>query len=221
MAEDQTQSLHNHYSKLIVSVVTGIQKKICDSNGITFDPKTASDLCPIPVFEGSGSSLLKTVNESRRPTDIAWINGSYEYLNAYIKTYKNPETGRKHSEIVVTTANYCMARFFAAKELMHCLIDDDGYPFTNTAELTRALIDDLVASGIPRTEPQTIVDEFAWVGAALYLIPESWIDPIKQTIAALSATNPDEAHLFVAQKIRAPEVVLRARLRLTERNPSI
>ncbi|HCP77736.1 MAG: hypothetical protein CML16_11140 [Pusillimonas sp.] len=218
MTQDKNQNLSVFYWKLIVDTVEGVQKKICDENGIALSPKSAEELCPIPVFEEAKANLLQTANYARRPTEIKWItNGTFEYLNAYIKSYKDPTTKRKRSEVVVTTPNYCLARFFAAKELMHCFIDDDGHSATNTLDLARSLIDDLAASGLPRTEPQTIVDEFAWLGATRYLIPDGWVGPITKTIEELNKVDSANAYYYVAQKIRAPEVVLRARLRLAGR----
>jgi hypothetical protein len=218
MTQENNPNILNHYLKLVSKTVSGIQEKICEKNSISLNPRTADELCPIPVFEHGIEGLLHTANEARRPTNISWItSGTYAYLNAYVKSFRDPETGRKHSEIVVTTPNYCSARFFAAKELMHCFIDDDGYPATDSIELTRALIDDLVASGAPHTEPQTVVDEIAWFGAACYLIPDSWVEPINKTIIELSKEDPANAYVYVAHKIRAPEGVLRARLRFADR----
>lgn len=219
MTHENNQNLYDFYWKLIAETVKGVQAKICRENGISLTPSCADDLCPIPVYEEAPDSLLKTANYVRRPTTINWAtSGTYDYLGAYIKTYKDPQNGRKHSEIVVTADNYCWARFFAAKELINCFIDDDGYSATNTVELTKSLIDDLVAAGLPRTEPQTIVDEFAWLGAAYYLIPDSWITPIKLVIDELSKTEAENAYFYMAQKIRAPETVLRARIRVASRH---
>ncbi|ARP89799.1 hypothetical protein CAL14_05445 [Bordetella genomosp. 9] len=160
--------------------------------------------------------MLSAANEARRPTEIKWaINSAHQFLHAYVKKYKDPDTGRIRSEVVVTTENYCLARFLAAKELMHCFIDDDGLSATNSIELVYDLIDDLIAgNGLTRTAPQTIVDEIAWIGASLYLIPDQWVPALEASYAAIHAQFPQvNAHLHLAQLIRVPEVILKTRLK--------
>ena len=52
-----------------------------------------------------------------------------------------------------------------------CFIENDGYEATNTIVLANDLIESLAigSNNIPHPRPQTIVDEVAWVGAAVAL----------------------------------------------------
>jgi hypothetical protein len=215
------ETLTAFYSKLIKETAEGTQRKVCEACGIPLNPLSGADLRPIPVYEEKAALCLLGVangrSKSQPPTEIMWAtSGPNEYLPAYFKRYKRPDDGRSYNQIVVTTNNYCIARFFAAKELMHCFMDDDGYPSTNSVRLVHDLIDALVAGGtlLQRQDPQTIVDEMAWMGAVLYLIPAGWIPLLKKMVLAIQTQEPTaNGHLFVAQLIRVPEKVLRLRLK--------
>lgn len=211
------QELQRFYAKLVVDTANGLQKKICEANGIPLEPKNAAEMRAIPVFEqGAPASLLQSANDMRRPTEIIWaVNPSHQFLPAYFKTYRDLGNGRLRSQIVVSTENYCVARFVAAKELMHCFLDEDGVAATNTMPLVHALIDDLlVEKAFASESPQTIVDQIAWLGAGLYLIPDSWIPCLEKARDAIAARYQGiNANLTLAQLIRVPEIILKARLR--------
>lgn len=204
------------YIKLIRDTAQGIQKKVCEVNGISLSPQSAHQLKPIPVYEDSPLSLLQTANIGRKKTDIRWAtNQTYGFLPAYFKRIRD-ENGRLRNEIVVVTGNYCEARFFAAKELMHCFMDNDGYEATNSIELVNDLIESLAIGSHNIQEPrvQTIVDEVAWLGASEYLVPTAWVPLLQKVHAAISANAPNSnAYFHLAQIIRVPEIVLRVRLR--------
>jgi hypothetical protein len=205
------------YTKLFRETAEGIQKNVCGKCNISLTPKNASELGPIPVYEEGYTFSLLDSAKIQCPTEIRWAtNNAYEYLPAYFKRYKL-EDGSRCNEIVVTAGNYCIARFFAAKELMHCFIDVDGYPQTNSIPLVNDLIEDLtvgIKSLNSYSNPQTIVDELAWVGASLYLIPDGWIPLLNKVLLAIAEKEPNaNAFLHVSQLIRVPELVLRARLR--------
>lgn len=205
------------YTKLFRETAEGIQKIVCERNNISLAPQSASELRSIPVYEDDANFSLLANAQIQCPTEIRWAtNHAYEYLPAYFKRYRLDD-GSRRNEIVVTAGNYCVARFFAAKELMHCFIDDDGYPQTNSIPLVHDLIEDLtvgIKSLNSYSNPQTIVDELAWVGASLYLIPDGWIPLLNRALIAISEKEPNaNSFLHVAQLIRVPEIVLRARLR--------
>lgn len=204
------------YVRLIKENAQGIQKKVCDGNGISLNPTSVGDLCPIPVFEDTPASLLKSANIGRKRTELRWAtNHNFEYLPAYYKRIRHPDGGL-YNEIVVTTGNYCEARFFAAKELMHCFIDEDGYPATNSIALVNELIESLAVGAISleQSPGQTIVDKVAWLGASEYLVPNTWVPLLVSIYKNISANFPRaNAYLHVAQIIRVPENVLRLRIR--------
>lgn len=216
MTETNKKVLSDFYIKLMRDTAQGIQEKVCEANNIPLNPKSAQDLCPIPVYEEAPLSLLSTANSLRIPTTIRWAtNQNFEYLPAYFKKMRG-EDGRLRNEIVVVTNNYCEARFFAAKELMHCFMDDDGYEATNTIELVNDLMESLAigSSNIQEPRRQTIVDEVAWVGASEYLVPSTWVPLLVKVYQSISANAPTaNAYLHLAQIIRVPEIILRVRLR--------
>jgi hypothetical protein len=212
-----SKDILSFYTRLIRDIAEGTQRKVCEANGIPLTPSSASQMQPIPVYEATQASSLLTCANIRHPTEIKWpVTQQYEYLPAYFKRYRKAD-GRRCNEIVVTANNYCSARFFAAKELMHCFIDEDGYPATNSVELVHDLIDDLVIGikGLTSySTPQTIVDEVAWLGASLYLIPQSWIPLLTKSLAAITEAKPSaNGYLHLAQLIRVPEIVLRSRIK--------
>lgn len=215
IAMADAENLFDFYIKLIRETAEGTQKVVCANNGISLSPTSADQLKPIPVFEEEAEYSLLTSANVRAPTEIKWASSSYEYLAAYFKRYRRKEDNRLCNEIVVTANNYCAARFFAAKELMHCFMDDDGHHATNSVQLVQELIEDLTAGGsFDRGQPQTIVDEMAWIGASLYLVPSSWVPLLVKTRDAIIAEAPTaNAYLHLAQLIRVPEQVLRLRLR--------
>lgn len=212
----QQPSVQEFYLQLVRETAEGIQRKVCDACGIPLTPSSASECQPIPVFEEANLSLLASAN-IKAPTEIKWATSySHEYVLAYFKRYRLPGERRIRNEIVVTTNNYCVARFFAAKELMHCFLDEDGHTSTSSIGLVHDLIDDLVAGGSlsQQRAPQTIVDEIAWMGAVYYLIPDSWVPILQRAQSAIQTQRPDvNATLHLAQQIRVPENVLRLRLR--------
>lgn len=210
-----TPLLLDFYIRLIRDTASGTQKVVCEKNGISLNPTAAGQLCPIPVYEADFEHSLLTSANIRMPTEILWpTSHNYTYLPAYFKRIRRD--GRLRNEIVVVTDNYCEARFFAAKELMHCFMDDDGYPATNSITLVRELMESLAVgvSNLHATQPQTIVDEVAWLGASEYLVPSSWIPLLAKVYKAISSHAPGaNAYFHLAQLIRVPEMVLRLRLR--------
>lgn len=216
MASENTQDIGLHYLKLICRTARGIQKKVCEANHISLEPRSAREIKPIPVYEHSERSLLSTADLMCQ-TEIKWaLKTPYNFVPAYFKRYKDPHTHKVRNEIIVRAENYCMARFFAAKELMHCFLDDDGYPATNSVALAQDLIDELVLGGnvFTRSSPQTAVDEIAWYGASQYLIPQEWIPLLTAVKQAILASDPTaNADLHLAQMVRVPETVLRHRMK--------
>lgn len=209
------KELLDFYTKLIRETASGTQKVVCEKNGIALDIKSAAELCPIPVYESNAAYSLLTSANLRTPTEILWAtNHNYTYLPAYFKKIRRD--GRLRNEIVITTDNYCEARFFAAKELMHCFMDDDGHQATNSIPLVKELMESLAVGLSSINEPigQTIVDEVAWLGASEYLVPSSWVPLLVKVHEQISAREPaSNAYLHIAQLIRVPEMVLRVRLR--------
>lgn len=212
-----TEEIKSFYTNLMRDTARGALASVCQVNGISLEPKLASELKPIPVYECGGvarDSLLKLANE-RCLTDILWPTSSqFEFVQAYWKRYKVDR--RPRNEIVITASNYCWARFYAAKELMHCFIDDDGYPASNTISLVNDLIDSLATHGYGRFEdckPQTIIDELAWYGACEYLVPASWLPAMSMLQQKMTEEFPTAStYLHIARLIRAPEPLVRHRL---------
>jgi hypothetical protein len=201
------------YIKQCHEHMEGALKAVCPANGISLDPQEAKDLRAIPVYEGD-TCLLSLAN-GRRVTTITWPDVKTQYLEAYWKKYKLA-SGQVQQDIVVNASNYCYARFYAAKELMHCLVDDDGYPASDTIELVNDLIASLASGGhmVPGAKPQTMVDEIAYYGAILYMVPDAWMPMIQKLHAAIAMEFPSvNATLHVAQILRVPEIVLDVRLR--------
>jgi hypothetical protein len=211
-----TQEVIQFYWHQIQEHVSNAHSKICAANGISLTPATPAELKALPVYEGE-SCLLAHVNGPRRQTRISWpVVAEPDYLQAYVKKYRMPD-GRMCSEVVVNVTNYCWARYYAAKELMHVMIDEDGFGASNTFEHVNDLIESLAEGGftvVEEAKPQTIVDEIAWLGASLYMIPASWEPVVAKLHRDMSEKMPDvNAYLHIAQILRVPERVLRSRLR--------
>lgn len=208
---DNNKNHVDYYVELVTKAARDVQKIVCENNNISLNPRTGADLCPIPVYEDDKYNLLSHAN-SIGAAELLFPSKNYDFLPAYYKKYKD---GDKESiTIVVSTDNYCEARFFAAKELMHCYIHDNGMSATNSVEKINVLIENLSAN--LRTNVETIADEVAWFGASCYLVPDEWI-PILISIRdriALESPN-DNAYLHIAQLLRAPEIVVRIRLKST------
>lgn len=208
-----TDEILTFYLKQTTENVNGVLQKICSQVGINLFPSTPGALCAIPVYEGT-TSLLTSVNNAR-PTTIFWPAISQSFVQAYCIKFKDPVTGYASNKIVVCTDNYCWARFYAAKELMHCIVDEDGYAASNSIPLVNSLIESL-SSGqtLVEAKPQTIVDEVAWLGAAYFLVPTSWITTIRTLHEEISQNLPGvNATLHIAQILRVPEIVLTYRLK--------
>lgn len=209
--------LQVHYYRLITEMARERLNKVFAQNNIAEHPKSVDEIRPIPVYETGAFSLLDLVNNQRRPTELVFPDVKSEFVPAYYKRYRNAESGRVHHQIVIATDNHCYARFFAAKEMVHCSIDEDGHAATkNFAEFER-LVGDLTepAATFLTNSAQTIVDQFAWLGATHYLIPDTWIEPLRKLRAALCAQHQDkaaDADLYLAQLVRAPVGIVRYRL---------
>lgn len=211
-----SQEIIKFYWQQIQEHVANAHRGILEPNGIALNPTSPAELQAIPVYEGP-TSLLTRVNSPRRQTRISWpVVAEPDYLQAYVKKYR-VEGGRLCSEVVVNVTNYCWARYYAAKELMHVMIDEDGYAATQSFEHVNDLIESLAEGGyavLEEARPQTIVDEIAWLGASLYLIPPSWVPVVSQLHRDMTEKLPDvNAYLHIAQILRVPERVLRSRLR--------
>ncbi len=217
MIQQTQQEMIDWYIKLALETANGIQKKVFESNGMLLIPQLATDLRPVPVYEPETTcNLLTQANIGKKITTIDWpLNQDFAYLPAYYKRIKQQD-GKIANKIVVNATNYCEARFFAAKELMHCFIDDDGIAASNSIALVNELIESLVVSwdGIKPVSTQGIVDRVAYIGAMEYLIPATWIPlltTVKDHIAESYGT--EDSFRYVAQLIRVPKNVLRVRLR--------
>lgn len=210
---NEINNLRAFYARLVRETSRNALRSVLEANQLPEHPTSASEIRPVPVFEEDAPSNLLNIVAHRTPTTILWPDVQADtYVPAYYKQFK-PNGQEARNEIVVVAENYCQARFFAAKELMHGLIEDDNYPATNTFQLVNELIDEL-AAGQPAVTfaPQTIVDEVAWLGAAHYLIPNGWIPLLKKMVHDVIEQVPastQHAYLHVARHIRVPEVVLR------------
>ena len=208
-----TPEIADFYLKQCRERTAGVLGMLCDGNPIPLVPASPADLQPIPVYEtDKGSSLLSVASQRSRIT-LDWpAIPDATYLQAYVKRYKRD--GRICNEIVVNTQNYCWARFYVAKELMHCTTDEDGYSATNTFELVNDLVESLISGGFTDPRPQTIVDEIAWIGACECLLPEQWMPMILKVHGAIAAAFADaDADLHMAQILRVPILVLRHRMK--------
>lgn len=208
-----TPEILDFYTTQCIATAHGSLTKVLEANGIPMTPASGKDLVPVPVYEAEHQANLFTVANRRARTTISWpAVPDPTFLQAYVKRYR--KDGRMWNEIVVNTSNYCWARFYATKELMHCVTDDDGYPATDSIELVNELIESLIAGGGGLLKPQTIVDEIAWLGAAEYLVPSAWIAMIEKARTNLAAAMPEvNPWLHMAQLLRVPEVVLKARVK--------
>ena len=214
MTQNNNDEIERHYARWIQDTVTNIFNIVSEKTGLPKNPTQGSEIRPIPVYEDETSSLLKCVNE-RIPTTILWPGvPDDKYVPAYFKRFKDGKIRR--NEVVVIAENYCHARFFAAKELMHSLMDDDGRVATNSAVLANQLIDELSAGNANiDIKPQTLVDQMAYVGALYYMVPDGWIPLLRRMVETLGAAGPgfsEHAYRNVATMIRVPEVFLRIRL---------
>ena len=203
----------SYYKDQIRSTAKNLQREIMIRNGIEVNPTRGDQIKPIPVFESSCCSLLKFTNEMY-PTETVWMGRgtSTDFLHAYIIKYV--KDSRKSARIVVTeNENYCLARFFAAKELMHCHIAENGLPAsTKTAHEANELLNSL-ALGIS-FDNQTMVDEVAWLGAAEFLIPETWISFLKVILSRIRTNFPQhDAFLHLAQLLRVPAALVAYKLK--------
>ncbi|HZF85797.1 MAG TPA: hypothetical protein VE084_19950 [Burkholderiaceae bacterium] len=215
MTQKTTDEIVAFYLKQSRESTLGALKNVCAPNNIPLEPTSPSQLRAIPVYEdGYAATLYSTANERARTT-ISWpAVAEFNYLQAYVKKYRKDE--RVWNEVVVNATNYCWARFYAAKELMHCVTDDDGYAASDSIELVNDLIESLVSGSgaLVHPKPQTIVDEIAWLGATEYLVPGTWVPQIERLHREMSEKMPDvNAHLHIAQLLRVPELVLRHRLK--------
>ncbi len=204
------------YAKLVKETVDGLLKTVCQQAALPLEGLAHwRDLGVIPIYE-TGPSLLSLANELAPTTILFPAVAESDYLQAYWKKMRGAD-GQVSHEIVVITANYCWARFYAAKELMHCFIEEDGIGATGSRELVHDLIESLAAGGITGAEecaPQTIVDEVAMLGAILFMVPEQWMPTIAALFAALTIKFPAEnAYLYIATILRVPEMVVRHRLK--------
>lgn len=217
-AQAENFRIHAHYLRLITEMARERLNKIFERNEIAKHPRTVDDIRPIPVYEPGMFSLFDLVNSQRHPTELIFPDVNVDFVPAYYKRYRDPETGRVKHDIVINTDNHCYARFFAAKEMVHCSLDDDGISATTNFADFEKLIGDLeeASATFLTNSAQTIVDQYAWLGATHFLIPETWIEPLRMLRSAYCEAHPDktaDADLYIAQLVRAPLAIVRNRLR--------
>jgi hypothetical protein len=214
--------LQHHYTRLITEMARERLNKVFAENKITPHPTCVDDIRPIPVYEPGTFSLLNLVNTQRRPTELIFPAVEGAFVPAYYKRYRDPVTHKVNHRIVITTDNHCYARFFAAKEMVHCSLDDDGYAATANFEDFERLIGELTeaAATFLTTSAQTIVDQYAWLGAIHYVIPATWIEPLRKLRNSFAEAQPDkkgDADLYIAQLVRVPLEIVRYRLNYTSK----
>lgn len=209
------------YKKLMTETAFGILKIVCNENNINLNTENAGDIRPIPVYEEEIDStaiqytLLKHANIFA-PTTISWATEpNYVFLPAYFKKYRT-DANQIEIKIVIVTENYCEARFFAAKELIHCFIDDEGISATGSIREVNELIDALISPvrGFNDLKPQTIVYEIAWYGAAEFVVPTVWLPLLKKIYSELSnKMSEEDAYTYIATLVRVPVNVIKIRLK--------
>jgi len=213
-------NLADFYVKLMLGTAQGTAKTVCEANGIPLVPSRGSELRMIPVYEDGFSKTLLSLANDRAETTLTWPTTQANYLQAYWKRYRKADK-RVKQDLVVIASNYCWARFYAAKELMHCFVEEDNYPASNTIELVKDLLEDLAAGGVTfhdECSPQTMLDEVAWLGALHYLIPQDWLPTLNQLHADITKAFPNaDAYLHIAQILRVPVLALRTRMRAANR----
>lgn len=217
MTQTTTQEIVDHYLLQMQGIVNGLLGNVLEANSLPLVARRGGELASIPVYEENAPASLLSLANIRAVTTVEWpATPKLEYLQAYYTRYRG-ENGRMRNRIVVLATNYCWARFYAAKELIHCFTDEDNFPASNSIELVNDLIESLATGGfsrLPDCRPQTVVDEAAWYGAMLYLVPTNWIPAIQRLQQELEEEfNDGNSYLHIAQILRVPELVLRHRLK--------
>ncbi|MEY2659222.1 MAG: hypothetical protein RLZZ123_394 [Pseudomonadota bacterium] len=201
-----------YYREQIETTVRRLQAIVLEKNGLPEQPTHAAQIRHLPVYEDDlGYSLLDHTREIMQ-VEIAWSPIAAEGLFAYIKRYD--EDGNHQARIVVAkTDNYCEARYFVAKEIMHCHQTDTGASATNSYADLQQLMQSLVAN-VAGDSPQALVDQLAHWGAMNFFIPEGWIPLLKKIQAELSSdpNSGEKANLHVATLLRCPEWVVDLKL---------
>lgn len=173
-------------------------------------PASLEDLFPIPVYEEGYFSLLTHAKEvAGNEVELLWPASAYNYLPGYFRRFKLPDGGSKLTIVINETENYCEARFYAAKELMHCYLYDNEEAATETLSKADSLLMQLAYGGdgsnLTIPDQQTIADNAAYYGAFEYLVPSEWHEHIRRIFEELvKEYSEEESRRFIAQKIRVP-----------------
>lgn len=202
---------YNLYIDQAIQAAKFARQEVFLKNNWGLEPQSLDGLFPIPVYEDGYYSLLSHAKEvvGEDEVEITWPDGSYEYLPAYFRRFTKSDGTSKMTIVINETENYCEARFYAAKELMHCYVYDNKEAVTGTIEQADSLLMQLAyRDGNPKADthdPQTIADNAAYYGAFEYLVPPEWHAHIKKIFnELLKEYSEEDSRRFIAQKIRVP-----------------
>lgn len=222
----QEPNNRDYYNNLAVTEARKLVAKIRADNDFPNAPQSGADLRVMPVYEEEYenkpvSSLFKFAKEITQ-VSIEGVAQEYNHLAAYyieyaIENVDHPETSISR-RIVVSKQNYCWARFYLCKELMHCFVHDTGEQrensCTNTLDGLSTLIEELLlrSSGCGT---QTLVDEAAYYGALEFMMPDDTLPILAAVYKTLADTMPgqlDQVYGVIAHLIRVPELFVKYKL---------
>lgn len=205
---DQEVNTFAYYMKLAKDTGYNLSLDVRNKNGIKISPQSGKDLAPIPVYEEDQVSLHSITRDSCE-TDILVVDKEPIYIDAYWKRY--PEK----NSVILTDHNYCWARFFSCKELMHCYLYDTGEEAITLSSLHKLILELAADSSLTPEHPSRprIIDEVAYYGALEYLLPKDVMPLICVCIEKLTETmSKDEAILMMSISMRVPKNALEFRL---------
>lgn len=207
------------YISEAIRAAKDVRTNVFSRNQKSLHPKILDDLFPIPVYEDETFSLLSHAKDTFDEVELLWPDSTYSYLPGYFKKFKLEDGRTKITIVINETENYCEARFYAAKELMHCYLYDNKESVTETLGKADSLLMQLAygadSSNLTIPDQQTIADNAAYYGAFEYLVPSEWHAHIKKIFEELvKEYSEEDSRRFIAQKIRVPirliAIVIRA-----------
>lgn len=216
-----------YYNNLAVTEARKLISKIREANNFPNVPQSGADLRVMPVYEEEyeNQPVYSLFKFARKITEVS-IEGvaqDYNHLAAYYIEYSTSNADASEDSgvtrrIVVSRQNYCWARFYLCKELMHCFVHDTGEQressCTNTLDELSTLIEELLirSSGCGA---QTLVDEAAYYGALEFMMPDDTLPILAEVYKVLSKTMPgqlDQVYGVIAHLMRVPELFVKYKL---------
>lgn len=211
-----TTARFDYYLDLAATEGKKLANTIRGRNYYIIAPRNNTDLCVMPVFEENVVSLYSHTKEIV-DTELRYVASPTTFIDAYILHFKK-DGKSKNIVTLAAKSNYCWARYYICKELMHSYFYDTqevvDNAMTDSFPMLQTLIEEILLRGYegPSAKCQTYADVAAYWAAVEYLIPSDTLPLLNAIFDRFSTLDDESGYTAIARRLRAPEFLVKFRI---------